>query len=557
MKHILPIACLLFVAVSSQASEPKPPEILRPYDSDAAQLRLPDGTLKKVYLGEDGTGADITSTDNGKSWSEPEKKIKRWAAKAFLDRDGRMHAYFILLRQVQPGTRIAIDRFIDVWHVKTEGPKNTWGKGRIIQKGWNGSIVGNSVQLPNGRIVQPSMDWVPGVRPAPPLGSTYCVMLYSDDGGETWKQSNHITSPVYEGYNGANLGACEPVIVLLNDGRLWSLMRTQTGRLYQSFSTDGATWTEGEPSDFHASTGPPSLLRMPDNRLLLFWNNCELPPKVNNKGVYAGRDVMHAAVSEDDGKTWHGFREVMVDAGRSLSPPKKGDRGVAYPYAFLSADGRFAEIAAGHGKARKVIRVDPDWLLIKEHSDDFSSGIEGWSVFKPFGAVERWWRDRVQGAELVSAPGMENAMALHIRKPDENDADGAVWNFPAGSNGSLTMRVMFRKGHQGARIALNDRFFEPTDNQANEKAIYGFTVSADGNLAGSDYTFSEDKWHEIVLKWEKERKICRILVDGTEVATLPQNSIPLHGPSYLHLRSDAREIDTAGFYIASVKASLE
>lgn len=534
-----------------------PPQVLRSYDNDGANLRLPDGTLEKVYMTEDHSGAVIVSSDNGATWSDREEPLKRWASKTFLDEDGQKHAYFILLRQEKPGRRIAIDRFLDVWHVKTSGADKVWGEARIIQEGWNGSIVDNSVQLPGGRIVQPSQDWVPGSTGGPPTGNGYVVMLYSDDGGETWNQSNRITSPVFEGFNGANFGACEASVVARNDGRLWALMRTQTGRLYESFSRDGAEWTEGAPSDFYASTGPPALIRMPDGRLLVFWNNCEMPPKVDGDGVYAGRDVMHGAVSEDDGQTWRGFREVMIDPRRNLSPPKKGDRGVAYPYAFLSKDGKYAEVAAGHGRGRSVIRVDPDWLLATEHRDDFSEGIEGWSVFKPFGPVERWWRDRTQGAQLIPSPDDSTAQALHLRKPDEHNADGATWNFPSGASGNLSMTMRFRQGHQGGKIALTDRFFEPTDDQAEEMAVYGFDVLPNGKIADHDYVFPEDQWVSIDLRWDEAGKNCLVLADGKEIARLPQKNAPLHGVSYLHLRSAAETADLAGFLIGSVHAKVE
>lgn len=549
---------LIICCLIAQATAAEPPVVIRDDDVEGAKLRLPNGDILKIYLDEDDMGGAIRSTDGGKTWTKPEKPVKRWATKTLLDRNGQMHGFFIILRHVnEEGNRIAIDRFLDVWHVKTSGPDKVWEKGKIIQYGWNGSIVDDAIQLPSGRIVQPSQDWVPGSRGEPPTGNGYAMTLYSDDGGQTWSRSNPITSPVYEGFNGANFGACEPTIVLLNDGRLWMLMRTQTGYLYESFSEDGATWTEGRPSVFYASTGPPSLLRMPDNRLLLFWNNCEMPPRVNGQGVYAGRDALHAAISEDDGKTWRGFREILLDPRRHQTPPERGDRGTAYPYAVVSADGRYAEATSGQGGHRVVMRIDPDWLLEKERYSDFSNGLEDWSVFKGFGPIKRWWRDRVPGPQLIADPSNPDAVVLHIRKPDDKDADGAVWNFPAGHQGRLTLRIMFREGHRGAAIALNDRFFEPTDNNADEKAIYGLMVPPSGRLADSSYTFPTDRWVQLDLAWNDAKQACQVSVDGQTVATIQQKHPTIHGVSYLHLRSTADQIDPAGFLIGSVHARVE
>src|SRR5437867_12808604 len=76
-----------------------------------------------------------------------------------------------------------------------------------------------------------------------------------------------------------------------------------TGYLYEAFSRDGIHWGEPRPSPFYTSTGPAGLLRVPDGKILVFWNNCELPPRLDAVGVYGGRDALHAAVSEDEGRT--------------------------------------------------------------------------------------------------------------------------------------------------------------------------------------------------------------------------------------------------------------
>jgi len=552
----LTLTLLAACAATLRAAEP--PTVIRNDDVEGAKLRLSATEIVKVYLDEEDQGRVIRSTDNGQTWTKPEKTPKRWASKTLLDRDGQMHGFFIILRRVnETGNRINIDRFLDVWHVRTSGPDKAWEKGKMIQEGWNGSIVDDGIQLESGRIVQPSQDWVAGSKAGPPTGNGYALTLYSDDAGVTWHRSNPVKSPAYEGYNGANFGACEPSITMLNDGRIWMLVRTQAGYLYESFSRDGATWTEGRASVFYASTGPPALLRMPDNRLLLFWNNCEMPPRVDGDGVYGGRDALHVAISEDDGKTWRGFREILLDPRRHETPPKKGDRGTAYPYAVLSADGKYAEVTSGQGGHRVVMRIDPDWVLEKERGDDFASGLDNWSAFKGFGKATGWWRDRVVGPELIADPTNPDAMALNLRKPDDRDADGATWNFPAGHVGTLTMRVMFRDGHRGGVIALTDRFFEPCDPNVNRHAIYGLAVQPSGKLVNGNYTFPTDQWVELELAWDDAKRKCRVSVDGRTVAELPQAAKTVHGVSYLHLRSAADRVDEAGFLVGSVRSRVE
>lgn len=560
MKHLSFRAVLLILALAPAggAVAADPPRVVRPWlPADEARVRMPDGTVKKLYLAKDRTGGAVTSTDGGNTWPTPAEPGFQWASKAFLDRDGQLHGFVLKLRQEQPGRRIAVDRFLDVWHFRTAGPDRTWQKATMIEKGWNGSLVAGAVQLPGGRIVQPAQNWTPHSKPGPPTGNGYVEMLYSDDGGSTWQSSNPITSPAFDGYNGANFGACEACILVRNDNTLWALMRTQTGVLFESFSQDGAVWSEGKPTSFHSSNSPASFLRLPDNLILLVWNNCEMPDRFEGAGVYGGRDALHAAISSDDGKTWRGFREVSLYPERHQSPPKKGDRGMAYPHASLAADGKHAEVTAGHGKGRALIEIDPDWLLEKERAEDFSAGLENWTVFKSFGPAERWWRDREPGAVLVDAPEKPGAKALHLRKPDDKDADGAVWNFPAGRSGSMKMRLRFAQGQQGARINLADRFFEPADGKVDAKAVFGFSISPDGQLEGSDYRFPADRWVNVELRWNDENGSCEIFADGTPVATIPRRNNSVHGVSYLHLRSLAKTVDPAGFLLGNVRVSIQ
>ena len=74
--------------------------------------------------------------------------------------------------------------------------------------------------------------------------------IYSDDQGETWQKSKSVLR-VPIPHSVSSYGAVEPVIVQLNDGRVWMLIRTQMGRFYESFSRDGSEWTppdaDGDP----------------------------------------------------------------------------------------------------------------------------------------------------------------------------------------------------------------------------------------------------------------------------------------------------------------------
>ncbi|NLX95437.1 MAG: exo-alpha-sialidase [Rhodopirellula sp.] len=204
-------------------------------------------------------------------------------------------------------------------------------KPNVIFEGYCGALL-DFKQLSTGRLVCPFAWWVPERPCAPPVGANLCTVFYSDDGGDTWtKSESDLSSPCYANFVGNNYGADEPCILEMKGGRLWMLMRTQTGFLYESFSADqGKTWSEAQPSRFVSSSSPPMLWRMPDGRIIILWNNCESPPAHEGAGVYVNRDALHAAVSDDEGRTWRGFREVYRDPHENETPPDT-DRGSAYP----------------------------------------------------------------------------------------------------------------------------------------------------------------------------------------------------------------------------------
>jgi hypothetical protein len=379
--------------------------------------------------------------------------------------------------------------------------------------------------------------------------------VYSDDNGETWKKSPaQLTAPRYTDFNGSGYGACEPVIIELKDGRVYMLARTETGRLYESYSKDGVYWEPLVPSRFLGTDAPANFLRLEDGRILLFMNACEKPTRVNGAGVYGGRDVLHAAISDDEGETWRGFREVYRDPTRNESPPKRGDRGTAYPMPYRAPDGDVI-VMTGQGRAGGTILFDPDWLLETHAADDFSDGLGQWSVFKAFGTPDYWWRDRVQGPVLIDHPDSPGAKALHLRRPDEKAGDGAVYNFPMGTSGALTLRLQLRTGFGGAVITLMDRFFNPTDERAEIECPFTLNIQPDGHISLADQLVA-NRWYTLRFEWNLEKRICVVFVDNVPTVYLKQAYREPMGVNYVRFRSSADEVDTAGMLIESVSVEI-
>jgi len=548
MKSIIWASCFAAFASTAAVAQPRAPEIL----PEAPKLRpvlLPGGELR-CYRTAGPKLVSLRSADNGRTWGAPQDECPLPQAMgggvAALDKQGEIHV--ILMHARGSGTP-ADTRFIDLWHCGTAEGRTKWTEPQRIWEGYCGSVMDVKV-LSSGRLVVPFAAWKkPGEEVAKDTGSNYSTAVYSDDGGQTWTLSpSKLTAPCTAGYNGNNYGAIEPTILELKDGRVWMLMRTQAGMLYESFSKDGAEWSPAQPTKFRTSTSPAALERLADGQIILFWNHCEMPPRHAGQGVYGGRDALHAAITADEGRTWQGFREVYRDPRRNETPPKTGDRGTAYPLATTAQNG-VVVLATGQGNRRNLLLIDPAWVTATEQTDDFSRGLGAWHIWKEFGPAAGFWRDRKSGPGLIDHPDEAGKKVLLIGRPDELDADCASWNFPAASRGKLTLRLMPREGWRGLSVALTDRFFNPGDDRGESAAVFCQQFGV-GDLPSG-------KWTELTFEWDLARQACRVRRGGQAMADLPLIASTKHGISYLRLRSLAKQVDIAGCLVESVSMAGE
>lgn len=552
------VSTLLLVALGFPVRGADPPVLLRASPPGKAIVTLPGGELCILYMVSGKHCASIRSIDGGVTWSEPRVEFEfrnpAGVPVVLVDREGELHAFMLVLRGA--GRTPTVDYFYDIWHAATRDGRSRWSDPKRIFEGYVGALNG-VLQLESGRIVLPQQFWVPGLRSEPPTGSHVVTTSTSDDGGRSWRLSPaRLTSPCHSGYIGSNYGATEPVAVQLRDGRVWMLIRTQTGFLYESFSPDGVEWSEARPTRFRSSNSPANLLRLPDGRLVVFWNNCENPSRVDGEAVYTTRDALHVAISGDEGRTWKGYREAFRDPNRNRPPPRRGDRGTAYPFSTATRDGKVI-LATGQGQGRiALVRIDPEWIGASAREDDFSAGLEGWSVFKPFGPAEYYWRDRVQGPRLVDHPTREGAKALQVRRPDEKSGDEAVWNFPAGRRGQVSLRVLLPEGFGGGVIALADRFIQPAEPAAERLEVFRLHLDAAGRIEGGP-VLAKGRWHALRLAWDLNRNRCSVAVDGKTALDLPRLNNDNDPLSYLRLRSSATSPDPAGMLIDRVAATRD
>ena len=524
-------------------------------------VRLPDGTLMATVWPFQTAPQSMRvaySKDSGTTWSDPVSLFdftdltpgQVLGAEAVVDAEGEVH--FFVTQQWTPDFRGEGERGgpgtyagqrIDIWHARSSQQRTQWSHPKRIWAGYTGSL-NSCLILKSGRIVLPFSYYVnrtwgnrgTGLEAYTFFGMFICVTLCSDDGGTTWTQSHDlkVSTPDISGA----YGACEPVALELTDGRVWMLIRTQLGRFYESFSLDGLRWSKPTPSSILSSDSPAGLARLSDGRMVLLWNNCLRFPY-----AYGGRQVIHAAISADQGRTWRGFREVGRDPHRDQPPPPSGDFGSAYPYPVVTADDKIL-ISTGQGQGRALLmRLDPEYLYATRQKSDFSAGLDDWSTF---------------GTRGVTCPlhpsGEDGARVLSLQRTDSEFPAAAVWNFPMGRKGVVRLRVWVQAGSRGLGIGLTDHFSTPYDPE--EALCNSFNLrlapppgSPDSVEAGPG------AWRLLELRWDCDRRQCAVYLDGNKKSVLPlQHSTA--GVSYLRLRALAEEPEIGGVLVDSAEADV-
>ena len=558
------------------------PTILARFDERPRLALLRDGSLIGLFVRWHTGGQELAarrSTDGGVTWSDPESGLAlapepgRWGGcQVVVDNEGALHAFLMndrnsgVFADAEGGRKGgAGERFLDVWHSCGNGGPGAWSQPRRIWEGYTGSLNGG-LCTSSGRLVLPfarstSRTWRDrgdGLDAFTFYGTSSSMVVYSDDGGDTWHQTPSelkVQTPCIGTY-----GAVEPVVVERADGRLWMLIRTQVGRLYESYSDDGVLWSHPRPTHLISSDSPVGMVRLPDGRLTLLWNKCRRYPY-----AHGGRHVLHGALSDDDGITWTGHREVARDPHRDEPPPPGGDHGTAYPYPVVAADGSVL-VTTGQGAGRVcIVRIDPAWLAETGHA---------W----PEGAAEpadEWSTFGCRGVEVRPDEDGGGKVALSMALVDGDWPAAAAWNFPLAARGRLDLRLKVQDGFGGALILLTDHYSVPFDPEDVLEAPLGVAlepVDQRGSFAGdtlgpraagperlpagvASCRLQPGAWHELQFTWDLARGGGQLRVNGQAVCELPRRRVS-EGVCYLRLRSTSRGPD-GGLTVAAVSAAAE
>lgn len=306
-------------------------------NSEGAFIALTDGRLLFAYSRysdsgfDDGATADIyamISEDDGDTFGEPFPLWTHEQAQA----DNVMSVSFLRMNNGDLGMFYLAKRNVDqclLYLIRSADEGKTWSQ-PILCSGDTGYYVGNNdrvVRLKDGRLIFPTA--LHGVnceidengnKTLKSLKPGQLVVYGSDDDGFTWRALNTpITIPISAG---CTTGIQEPGVLELSDGRLWCWIRTDAGRQYETYSSDGGkTWSTPLPSQFTSAISPLSMKRLITNNIIAIWNPV---PVYNGRSQYYGkvwlaaRTPLSYAISRDGGKTFSKPIDIETDPNRGF-----------------------------------------------------------------------------------------------------------------------------------------------------------------------------------------------------------------------------------------------
>jgi len=407
-------------------------------------------------------------------------------------------------------------------------------------------------------------------------GDTSAV-LYSDDFGKTWTTlalprlpKREITPPDkwirWQNYS------CEPTVVQLDGAKLQIVFRTSYNFHYQYVSEDyGETWSKPFPTDFHGTLTMPLLKRLSNGNLLFLWCNTQPLPELSpeeyplplsnwekegiHEIVFTNRDANHAALSDDNGKTWHGFREMALNPirnhadFRSAGQKQEGlDKSV---HQFECVELPLGKVLVAYGQnsaCRRIIIFDPAWLLENERREDFLTGTTNVSthtyltsvpgVIRGYHAHCSW--NRTDGPVLMPDPDGNYREALYLTRVNDprlfSQAQGVVWNFPATHSGTVTF--MAHLSAAGLTVCLTDHWYNPIDTEVMSEAQISFVL---------DETCAETgTWIPITVFFQPGNY--SVTVNTKPIIRSSIISASVYGLSYLHIQS-REPIPGTGSYV--------
>ena len=488
--------------------------------SNEAVIIDDQGLSRLFYINRPGNADRVMSMDwTGEKWSNPREEfiIPGQAYYALQLAESQTEDLICVFHVFGTGANGYRGRHLDLWINRRV--KGKWETPFKIYEGYVGAIRGFN-KLSSGRLLLTFGRAVPERETSPKEGNidygwNTIISMYSDDNGHSWQLSNNEIEIQIDNSKATRYGAIEPDIVELENGIIWMLIRNTSGLLYQSSSIDGgATWECPAPTSFISSDSPASFLRLNNGKLVLFWNSCQ---RWDDRNSYAmgGRDVLHAAISSDDGLNWEGAREVAFESGE-IEIVEKGDRGTAYPSAVEDRDGNIL-LVTGQGISRGLYKINSSWLEEK-HQKRYISIID--KLLIPSKLFQK-----THGDTLFFSTSQTTDLVI---------------NFPTSMIGSVEIGPLPAAEWCNLNFALTDHFSPSADSSAFSNSVFHFLWSE----IFEDKAPPSKKEFKLTFEWtlSEQGGELQILVDGKALQTVYAKRPPLLGINYIRINSES------GFY---------
>jgi len=409
---------------------------------------------------------------------------------------------------------------------------------------------------------------------------TKCIVVsYSDDNGESWTTDilkKHAPlfekKPPHKGIRWQEY-SCEPTLVELDDGKIIIYVRTSQDYHYMYISEDcGVTWSDPVPTDFHGTITMPILHKLRDGRIVFFWCNTQPMPEIDQtkvvpplpvdetngrwEDVFTNRDVNHLAISEDNCKTWHGMRELMLNPARFNADFRRtggfanGDKSVHQAQILELPFNKLLIHCGQHNACRRLIILDINWLYEREREEDFILGLTNLTTHMYINSVIGCRKgrrghcayNRTNGAVMLPSPDLDNEEVLSIgRVEDERivyKKQGAVWNFPASHKGVVDIELNVLKN--GVLLSLCDHWCNAFDETVEQQAYACYRVE------------TTTGWEKISLCYDVESEIVDVKIGDKLVKKIHSHKKAPLGLSYLHIQTLAEEEDFEGTVIRRI-----
>ena len=210
----------------------------------------------------------------------------------------------------------------------------TWSEARRLDAPILGPIKNKPVVLANGAWLSASS------TEGTPTGWRAHFEI-SRDRGNSWQ----FIGPIGKGPQ--DLEAIQGSVLFHADGRLQALLRTRSGVLASTSSSDqGQSWSPLAPSGLPNPNSGTDAVTLKDGRHLLVYNHSAPPPETPGRGV---RYPLNVAVSKD-GVTWR-----MVVTLEDQPMPS----GYAYPAVIQTSDGLVHITYTWNRERIKHVVIDP------------------------------------------------------------------------------------------------------------------------------------------------------------------------------------------------------